>query len=154
MIWISLFSLWSSWYSFSAHCQPTHFLCVCVCGRGCGCVCSYVYLYLFSLHCTKCKVIFFYTWSVLAAAQSLFIEFYSLLLIPGPGLLRCCQAGLQWGWQYVLCESFAHKYTCDFSRLLTLSVFLSLLSHSFSLVTLTSLGTIKPLCCIYWCDLF
>ena len=72
MIWISLFSLWSSWYSFSAHCQPTHFQCVCVC----VCVCMCVYLYLFSLHCTKCDF-FFPTWRIGSCSVSLYWLLFS-----------------------------------------------------------------------------
>lgn len=130
MIWISLFSLWSNWDSFSVHCQPTHFPPVCMC------ICSCVYLYLFSLLCEK-----------LTAVQSHFIGLYSLTYfrpraptVLSSWLIMRMTTHTMW-----VLQAHANADGIYF-QLLTLSVFLSLLSPSLWIITChTHIHTFVPL---------
>lgn len=78
MIWISLFSLWSSWYSFSVGPLTS------------ACVLMLVDLFL----------CFFGTYRCLFSMKCVFF------ILSYTGLLWRCQACLQWGWQHILCEYY------------------------------------------------
>lgn len=122
----------------------THSLPLCVYVGVLVPVCIYVYFWMFALHIFYCVTI---------SAVSFTYALFPLYLLSNLGLLRCCQAGLQWGWQHILCEFFIHTHTQMW--FLSSSVCLTCLSFcdlSHTLHPQANLTIIKPLCHIWWCD--
>ncbi len=120
MISISLFSLWSSWYSYSVHCQPTHIPRVYVCVF----VPVYIYIYL-----VCCVIFFFSTWRIDSCSISLYWLLFSFTYfrLRAPMVLSSWLTMRQTTRTMWVLHAHANTDAIP-SQLLTLPVFLSLLS--------------------------